>query len=97
MHNSPKKAGNYNKWNDSQHLWMVEWATNHLNYWLDSYTHIARYMRLFATSSRSSLDCHIIIFGDLKFQMGMTNYARYLNNFTAFYWFHVIRQIFGHF
>ena len=47
-HNSPKRAGNYNKWNDSQHLWMLEQATNHLDYWLDgSYTHIARYTRLF--------------------------------------------------
>lgn len=47
--NSPKKAGNYNKWNNNQRLWMLEWATNHLDYWLDgSYTHIARYMRLFA-------------------------------------------------
>ena len=47
--NSPKKAGNYNKWNDNQRLWMLEWATNHLDYWLDgSYTHIARYTRLFA-------------------------------------------------
>ena len=28
---------------------MLEWATNHLDYWLDScYTHIAHYMRLFA-------------------------------------------------
>ena len=47
--NSPKKVSNYNKWNDNQRLWMLEWATNHLDYWLDgSYTHIARYTRLFA-------------------------------------------------
>jgi len=29
--------------------------------------------------------------------MGMTNYARYLNDFTAFYWLHVIEEIFGNF
>src|SRR5437667_1865509 len=45
--NSPKKVGNYNKWNDNQRLWMLEWATNHLDYWLDgSYTHIVHYTRL---------------------------------------------------
>ena len=27
----------------------------------------------------------------------MTNYARYLNDFTAFYWLHVIEEIFGNF
>ena len=56
--NSTKNPSNYNKLNDIQYLWMLEWAANHLDYWLDgSYIHKVRYMRMFTLFPLDMLLC----------------------------------------